>query len=1211
MTNLRLLGASGLTLLSEPVGKDTKFFEGWKPNKYQEPGGKNKAIGWGFNVDDSYTAGLLPKDVISGKRSLTEEEAEPAFQQKYKSAQSEARNYLGEDIFNDSPKEVQGLITDMTYNMGLPTMSEFKKLKQSIIDKDWNKAADELKDSKWYKQTGRRGIAHEKTLRDLASSKEAQTLFESTGKKSIANIGGGISSERSVTLNMEDGKFINIPTIIEGKQLSIQDAIDHSKKTGQNLGVFDTKEEAVQAAEDRVRELDKLSGGPGRVQKSPSSDIPGLEQRIEDKTPGPQSSLLDFFVPSAEAATGKTKETTKPGFFQTWGKALKQSLLHPFSPVSEEISKEMAIASEPESIEREENNFEQWAREGFPMAISDEESQTVIDLVPKGTTERRKKVKEWFGQMSEEHPFWFKPVYTSDYDDNATTRGMELIKTVGLLSMLGIMGAESISNLSKAIKMRVEHTQMSNMVSNIPKIENVLKSRGIALKGNMSPLEKIRTWAGMRDEGIKRLLKEASRVSAPFVKVPKQASPITTSFRSAQTPIPYVVGQMVQFGDKIGKIVNITGKAAQILTAAGEQIPVALDQLKATKEAVGEPGLPEGDIPPQKRIPRLIGDAPEPPPAVPPTDIVGFEGPGGEGMDASIQYERQKDVWLGEKDVRVLQSKIEQRSLQKETLEALGKKKYDQESKDYDKAIQIYIDTKRNPNHVAQYFGKLTPEQQKTVTLSQNLPANIQVIADKISQSYKELGVEALDAEVIRNVLDNYTARIWDIEGKKGTEKFRKFGTTTRHAKARTFDTIIEGWANDYKLKVEGATSNLQILKEELVKTIEDKKFINTLKKLRTIEGKPLLSTQQFEGYVPIEHPNFTTWKHAGKAPEVEATGKVYGRNFFRDEEGNLFERRGLYAPKEQAKNLNNILGVSKLKGIPVVDFATKWNAVVKAWILQSSFFHHLAFMRSYYFGTNHKQWDEMSVRQAYRQGVRAIEEENPLVMLGVRNGLTLGVKQDWDEELLRETSKLDEYLDKVKVVGKIKDKVLELRQSHVNFLFGEFGAGLKAKSFIVEYRNMVKKYPDRDPNDIARDVANLINDDFGGLHLQRLGRNPTVQHIFRLFALAPDWTESNVRTMVKSFKAGGEEETRLYRRFWAGIFTKAAILTVLGNALMSGLDEDSEEGRGFIGRMTRNYRRAWKEGRMRWADVDITALYKMLGGKTDNRKYFSVLGHF
>jgi len=808
-----------------------------------------------------------------------------------------------------------------------------------------------------------------------------------------------------------------------------------------------------------------------------------------------------------------------------------------------------------------------------------------------------KGINEWGDKMAEKYPYWFGEVPSVQATGDTTTRAFQAVQTIASLGMVGILGANVIQGIAQTVQMNKGLKGIENITSNLPKIERILAQKGINLPKDMSSLDKIKVMADMT---------QRSPILGTILK--------TASMRPAQVPIPYVVGQMVKFGDQVGKIVNITEKAAQILTAAGQTISANLSQLKPSVIPPEAPKLPvEFPIAPKvaEVVKPEIPSIGEEPPKIPPTDVVGFEGPEGEGANAVVEYEVQKDIWIGNKDVRVLQSKIEQRALQKETSLALGKTKYDAETQGYDRAMQLYIDTQRNPEHIDKYYDKLTPEQKKTVDLSQKLPDNIKAMAVKISDSYKALGIEALDAEVIRNVLDNYAARVWKIEGKKGMEKFRKFGVTTRHAKARRFETILEGWANGFELKVEGATTNLQILKEEMVKTIEDKKFLKTLQKMKTLDGEPLLSTQQLEGYKKVEHPNFKVWKYAGKAPEVEATGKVYGRNFFRDEEGNLFERRDLYAPKEQADNLNNILGISKLKGIPAIDFVTKWNAVVKAWILQSSFFHHLAFMRSYYFGTNHKQWDEMSVRQAYRQGVKAIDEENPIVMLGVKNGLTLGVKQDWDEEILRETSKLDTYLDKIRVVGATKNKVLDLRRKHVDFLFGEFGAGLKAKSFMVEYRNMLKKYPGKSTDEIAKMVANLINDDFGGLHLQRLGRDPTVQHVFRLFALAPDWTESNVRTMVKAFKAGSKEETNLYRRFWAGIFTKGAILTVLGNALMAGLDEDTKEAKGWYKRMIRNYKLAWKAGRMRWMDIDITALYKMLGGKTGNRKYFSVLGHF
>ena len=65
------------------------------------------------------------------------------------------------------------------------------------------------------------------------------------------------------------------------------------------------------------------------------------------------------------------------------------------------------------------------------------------------------------------------------------------------------------------------------------------------------------------------------------------------------------------------------------------------------------------------------------------------------------------------------------------------------------------------------------------------------------------------------------------------------------------------------------------------------------------------------------------------------------------------------------------------------------------------------------------------------------------------------------------------------------------------------------------------------------------MNEDLGGLHLKRIYSKPvmtwegkklyrgaTIQHVLRLTALAPDWTESNVRTYAKAL-AGGDKERR------------------------------------------------------------------------------------
>lgn len=567
-------------------------------------------------------------------------------------------------------------------------------------------------------------------------------------------------------------------------------------------------------------------------------------------------------------------------------------------------------------------------------------------------------------------------------------------------------------------------------------------------------------------------------------------------------------------------------------------------------------------------------------------------------------YEKQKDIWFQEKDGRLFDADVESRLLKKDIIKQVKENKslksITEKPEKIDEAIQIYIDLQRKPNDLAKYYDKLTTEQKKVVDLSQNLPAWAKDTANQIKDSYNKVGIEAEDMGVIRNLIDNYAARKWDLEG-KGNESSRTFGTRTGHSKQRRFDTVLEGWANGYDLKIKTATENLRTYKHEVIKTIEDKRFLSELRKLKTIDGDPLITTKQLDGYIEVEHPNMSVWEWAGKAGE---DSQAYGKNFMVGKGGDLFENRRLYAPKDVAKNLNNMLGASKLKNIPGADVITKYNAIAKAWVLQSSLFHHIAFMRSYYLPGESVGRMFDTPRAAYKKGLASIESSDPVVREGVRNGLTLGLKQDWEEGLLREKTAIGRVLDKTAPTKYVKDRVNKFRETQASFLFGKFGAGLKARAYMLEFKEQLKKYPDQNPDVIAKRVARLINDDFGGLHLQRMGRNPTLQHLFRLVALAPDWTESNVRTMVKTIKnkTGDAAELNMYRKFWAGALVKIAGATAVLNYAMSG---------GDVQEMMDNYEKAWESGNMNWTKIDITPVYKMFGGDKDIQKYFSVGGHF
>jgi len=57
------------------------------------------------------------------------------------------------DWYKDLPPMVQEVIIEMTYQMGTSGMLKFKKMIANMKEKNWKGAADEMKDSLWYRQT--------------------------------------------------------------------------------------------------------------------------------------------------------------------------------------------------------------------------------------------------------------------------------------------------------------------------------------------------------------------------------------------------------------------------------------------------------------------------------------------------------------------------------------------------------------------------------------------------------------------------------------------------------------------------------------------------------------------------------------------------------------------------------------------------------------------------------------------------------------------------------------------------------------------------------------------------------------------------------------------------------------------------------------------------------------------------------------------------
>lgn len=57
----------------------------------------------------------------------------------------------------EHPEEVIRVLVNMSFNLGYPRLNRFVKMKEAVVNKDYHKAAEEMKDSRWYRQVGRRG----------------------------------------------------------------------------------------------------------------------------------------------------------------------------------------------------------------------------------------------------------------------------------------------------------------------------------------------------------------------------------------------------------------------------------------------------------------------------------------------------------------------------------------------------------------------------------------------------------------------------------------------------------------------------------------------------------------------------------------------------------------------------------------------------------------------------------------------------------------------------------------------------------------------------------------------------------------------------------------------------------------------------------------------------------------------------------------------
>jgi GH24 family phage-related lysozyme (muramidase) len=204
--------------------------EGWKNKPYKDSRGL-WTVGVGHLIGDGKK---LPKEY---DREFSNQEIRILFEKDFAEHLKLAEKAPGWDKANEAGKA--GLV-DLTYNMGGYWYTKFKKAAALLGEGNFKGAADEFRNSAWYKQVKSRGPITLSLIRaGAASDKEGSAALASvTGSTKVAAAGKFLQDESTQVaqaqreqLKPKDANVVNVARVNNNKKVDTQTASLEKPKT--------------------------------------------------------------------------------------------------------------------------------------------------------------------------------------------------------------------------------------------------------------------------------------------------------------------------------------------------------------------------------------------------------------------------------------------------------------------------------------------------------------------------------------------------------------------------------------------------------------------------------------------------------------------------------------------------------------------------------------------------------------------------------------------------------------------------------------------------------------------------------------------------------------------------------------------------------------------------------------------------------------------
>ena len=413
---------------------------------------------------------------------------------------------------------------------------------------------------------------------------------------------------------------------------------------------------------------------------------------------------------------------------------------------------------------------------------------------------------------------------------------------------------------------------------------------------------------------------------------------------------------------------------------------------------------------------------------------------------------------------------------------------------------------------------QLRPGYEAALTLN---PAEAE-LAKNVRRYFDQKLDEAQTAGMLKDGVENYVNQVWGRGPENPAAKtlraaaaFHELQPNPSFLKQRIFGSYFDGEQAGKSPLDKDIGALISAYDQSFNAAVASRAFIKALHEGKASDGRPLVEVSGVGSrveatpddvayfikpkvkpeaaldYRPVDHPALRGWKWA----TADKDGKP------------IFVQGDMLVHPEVQQHLKNILGRSAIREHALGRGLLALSSGFKQTLLSLSPFHQVQI------GVHALEHTVNPFR------VPALDLKDATQRALVDHGLVVA-----------DFHGMAEFAEGVSGTGLVSRVPLlgSKMAQYQDYLFRDYIPRVKMSMAQEALARNLKRYSGKISQDqILERTANEANAAFGHLNYKLLGRNPTFQDAFRIFALAPDFLEARSRFVGQALKPGGMEQAR------------------------------------------------------------------------------------